>query len=78
MIKMSESKNQKQGIERALHRIEDINTKIDECENRLNKLKPIDFYQNETVEILKQILKNQYRISKTLSYIIKYVSGKGK
>ena len=70
--------NPKQGIERALHRLEDINTKIDECESKLNKLKPIDFYQNETTEILKQILKNQFKISKILNYVIKYVKGKEK
>lgn len=70
--------NPKQGILRVLHRLEEINTTINECEKRLSKIKPIDFYQNETSEILKQVLKNQYRISKTLSYIVKYVKNKEK
>ena len=66
--------NPKQGIERALHRLEDVNTKIDECESRLNKIKPIDFYQNEALVIMKQILENQYKLSKMISYVIKYVN----
>lgn len=70
--------NPKQGILRVMQRLEEINTIIEECEERLNKLKPIDFYQNEVSEILKQILKNQHKVSKTLSYIVKYVKNKEK
>ena len=70
--------NPKQGILRVLERLEEINTTINECEVRLNKLKPIDFYQNEVSEILKQILKNQHKVSKTLNYVVKYVKNKEK
>ena len=74
MVKLT----QKQGILRVLQRLEEINTTINECEESLNKLKPIDFYQNEVSEILKQILKNQHQISKTLNYVAKYVKNKEK
>ena len=70
--------NPKQGILRVLERLEEINKAISECEERLSKLKPIDFYQNEMSEILKQILKNQQKVSKTLNYVVKYVKNKEK
>ena len=70
--------NPKQGILRVLERLEEIDTAINECEERLNKLKPIDFYQNEISEILKRVLKNQQKVSKTLNYIVKYVKNKEK
>ncbi len=64
----------KQGIERVLTRLEKIDVTIEECEKRLSKIKPIDFHQNEITEVLKQILENQYRLSKMISYVIKYVN----
>ena len=59
-----------------LKKLEDTNTKIDECENKLCKLKPIDFYQNETLEIMKQSLKNQYKMATMLRYLVKYTHNK--
>ena len=78
MTKMPESKNVKQGIIRSLDRIEKILTDTKKCEDRLSNIKPIDFNQNESVEILKQILENQYKLSKIISYVVKYVHKKEK
>ena len=70
--------NPKQGIIRSLDKLEEINTNIKECEEKLSKIKPTDFNQNESVEILKQILENQYKLSKIISYIVKYAHNKEK
>ena len=70
--------NPKQGILRVLERLEEINQTINECEERLNRIKPTDFYQNEVSEIMKQILKNQHKVSKTLIYVVRYVKSKEK
>ena len=78
MTKMPKSKNVKQGIIRSLDRIEKILIDTKKCEDRLSNIKPIDFNQNESIEILKQILEDQYKLSKIISYIVKYVHKKEK
>ena len=72
-INKLEPKYMKQGLAKKLDKIEELETSIEESLKRLGTLKPTSFHENEVVEVLKQIARNQTELSKIISHIIKYV-----
>lgn len=62
----------KQKLDSQLGKIDDLITAIYDCKIRLNSLKPLNYYQNETKEALVEILRNQVRISQILRSLIKH------
>ena len=61
----------KQKLNSQLEKIDDLNNAIYECKIRLNSVKPLDYFQNETKEVMVEILRNQARMSQILRSLIK-------
>ena len=61
----------KQKLDSQLGKIDDLNNAIYECKLRLNSVKPLDYFQNETKEAMVEILRNQARMSQILRSLIK-------
>lgn len=55
-----------------IKQLKQIDKEISKSIARLNKIKPIDHYQNETKTILKEILKKQKVMSNILSLLVDY------
>ena len=70
--KQTKLKSVKQKLDSQLGKIDEIITAIYNCKIRLNSVKPLDYYQNETKESLVEILRNQARISQILRSLIKH------
>ena len=62
----------KQKLDSQLGKIDELNTAIYNCKIKLNSLKPLNYYQNETKEALVEILRNQARMSQILRSLIKH------
>ena len=68
-----EPKFVKQGLAKKLDKLEELQASIEESLKKLETLKPINYHENEVVEVLKQIARNQAKLSGITSHIIKYV-----
>ena len=70
---MVKAKSVKQKLEAKLDKIDEINTTIYESKLRLNTLKPLNYYQNKTKEVLTEILRNQAKINQVIRSMAKSV-----
>ena len=70
--KQTKLRSVKRKLDSQLSKIDDLITAIYDCKIRLNSLKPLNYYQNETKEALVEILRNQARISQILRSLIKH------
>ena len=68
-----ESKDVKKKLNVKLDKIDEVNKAIYDCKIRLNAIKPLNYSENETKEILIEILRNQAKINQVLRSTIKYV-----
>ena len=68
-----ESKDIKKKLNVKLDKIDELNRAIYDCKIRLNAIKPLNYSENETKEILIEILRNQAKINQVLRSTLKYV-----
>lgn len=68
-----ESKDIKKKLNVKLNKIDEIDVALYDCKIRLNAIKPINYSENETKEVLIEILRNQAKINQVLRSTIKYV-----
>ena len=61
----------KQKLNSKLEKIDELINAIYECKIRLNSVKPLNYFQNETKESMVEILRNQARMSQILRSLIK-------
>ena len=70
---LTEPKSKKKKLNAKLDKIDEIDRAAYDCKIRLNAIKPLNYSENETKEILIEILRNQAKINQVLRSTIKYV-----
>ncbi len=66
-------KTVKQELSNQLDKIDELATAVYDSKIRLNEIKPLNHFENETKEIIIEILKNQARISQIMRSTLKYM-----
>ena len=63
-------------ISSKLDEIHDIVITMKKCMDKLETIKPINYYENETKEIMQQLAKEQVKITVLLGHTITHLSNK--
>ena len=63
-------------ISNKLDELHDIVIAMKKCMDKLETIKPINYYENETKEILQQIAKEQVKVTVLLGHMVKQLNDK--